>query len=37
MSNFRVGFSRVNIDPELGIPIRGYYVERYASAILDHL
>jgi len=37
MSNFRVGFSKVNIDPELGIPVRGYYVERYASAILDHL
>lgn len=37
MNQLRVGFSRVNIDPELGIPVRGYFVERYASAILDSL
>ena len=37
MNQFRVGFSRVNIDPPLGIPVRGYYVDRFASGILDHL
>ncbi|MDO4489436.1 MAG: hypothetical protein Q4B67_10180 [Eubacteriales bacterium] len=37
MNSLRVGFARVNVDPPLGIPVRGYYVERYASAILDHL
>ena len=37
MKKFCVGFSRVNIDPKAGIPVRGYYVPRFASAILDHI
>lgn len=37
MNTLQVGFARVNIDPPLGIPVRGYYVPRYASAILDSL
>ena len=37
MSNFKVGFSSVNIDPELGIGISGYYVPRFAKGILDSI
>ena len=37
MSQFKVGFSRVNITPELGIPVIGYYIPRYAKGILDEL
>ena len=37
MKKFCVGFSRVNIDPKAGIPVRGYYVPRFASKILDHV
>jgi len=33
----KVGFARVNIDPPAGIPVRGYYVPRYASGVLDSL
>ena len=33
----KVGFARVNITPELGIPIIGYYIPRYAKGILDEL
>lgn len=37
MKQLRVGFSRVNIDPKHGIPVRGYYVPRHSSGILDHI
>ena len=38
MSNtFRMGFARINIDPPLGIAMRGYYKPRYASSILSSL
>lgn len=37
MSEFKVGFSKVNIDPPLGCAIYGYYVPRYAKGILDNL
>ena len=37
MKQLRVGFSRVNIDPQYGIPIRGYFVPRFSGGILDHL
>ncbi|MDO4487524.1 MAG: hypothetical protein Q4B67_00335 [Eubacteriales bacterium] len=37
MNTFKVGFSRVNIDPPLGIAVHGYYVPRFASEILDSL
>lgn len=35
--SLKVGFSKVNIDPPLGIGIRGYYVPRYAKGFLDSL
>lgn len=37
MSNFKAGFSRVDITPPLGIEISGYFVERHAEGILDNL
>ena len=37
MNMLKAGFCRANIDPPLGIAIRGYYKKRYASAILDSL
>lgn len=37
MNNLKVGFSRVNITPMLGIPVSGYFVERYADGVLDEL
>ena len=37
MSEFKVGFSRVDITPPLGIPIAGYYVKRFADGVLDNL
>ena len=33
----KAGFSRVNINPPMGIPIRGYYKERLADGILDDI
>ncbi|MBE5869304.1 MAG: hypothetical protein E7293_10200 [Lachnospiraceae bacterium] len=37
MSDFKVGYARVNINPPLGIGICGYYVPRFAQGILDDL
>ena len=37
MNQLQVGFAKVNIDPMLGIFIRGYYVPRHAKGFLDHL
>lgn len=37
MNDFKVGFSRVNINPPMGIEIAGYYQVRRAEAILDDL
>ena len=37
MSELKAGFSRVNINPTLGIAVSGYYVPRFASGILDDL
>ena len=37
MSEFKVGFSRVNINPTLGIGIQGYYKPRFARGILDDI
>ena len=37
MSSLKVGFSRMDITPPLGIPIAGYYEKRYAEGILDRL
>ena len=37
MSNFKVGFSRVNIDPMMNINISGYFKVRLADGVLDSL
>lgn len=37
MNNLKAGFARVNINPPMGIPVRGYYKPRFAEAILDDL
>ena len=37
MNSLQAGFSRVNVNPMMGIPIRGYFQERFASGILDDL
>ncbi len=37
MSNFKVGFSEVNINPPLGIGIVGYYIPRVNKGFLDDL
>ena len=36
-TNLEAGFARVNINPMMGIPIRGYYKERLADGILDDI
>ena len=36
--SLKVGFSKVNINPPLGIGIRGYYIPRYAKLKLtEHI
>ena len=37
MNNLKAGFARVNINPMMGIPIRGYYKVRLADGILDDI
>ena len=37
MNTLQAGFSRVNVTPMMGIPIRGYFQERLASGVLDEL
>lgn len=37
MNNLKMGFSRVDVTPMLGIGIEGYYQERNAKGILDNL
>ena len=37
MSNFKVGYSRVNANPPLGYEIAGYYIKRYAKGYLDDI
>ena len=37
MNTLQAGFSRVNVNPMMGIPIRGYFNERLASGVLDDL
>ena len=37
MNKLFAGFGRVNATPMLGIPISGYYKERYAEGILDEI
>ena len=37
MNNLKVGFSKGNINPPMGIRIRGYFKERLAEGILDDI
>lgn len=37
MSNFKVGYAKVNINPMLGSGIYGYYIPRFAKGFLDDL
>ena len=37
MNTLQAGYSKVNVNPMLGIPINGYFKPRYAEAILDDL
>ena len=37
MANFQAGFARVDVTPPLGIEISGYFVDRFATGILDAL
>ena len=37
MNTLHAGYSRVNVNPMLGIPINGYFKLRYAEGILDDL
>ena len=37
MNNLKVGFSAVNANPPLGIPVAGYYVPRFAKGFLDDI
>ncbi len=37
MAELKVGYSRMNIDPPMGMPINGYYIPRCVKGFLDHL
>jgi len=37
LNTLKAGFSRVDITPMTGIPIRGYYKKRFAEGVLDPL
>ena len=37
MNTLQAGYSKVNVNPMLGIPINGYFKPRYADGILDDL
>ena len=37
MNTLQAGFSRVNVTPMMGIPMRGYFKERFAEGVLDDL
>ena len=37
MSTFKAGFAKANINPDLGIPVSGYYIDRFAKGFLDDL
>ena len=37
MNNLKVGYAKVNINPMLGIDIKGYYVKRNAKGFIDDL
>ena len=37
MNTLQAGYSKVNVNPMLGVPINGYFKPRYAEGILDDL
>ena len=37
MNTLQAGYARVNINPMLGIGVRGYYIPRFAKGFLDDL
>ena len=37
MKRFHAGFAKANANPDLGIPICGYYIPRFAKGFLDDL
>jgi len=37
MAGFEAGFSRLDITPPLGVEISGYFIDRFASGVLDPL
>ena len=37
MNSLQAGFSRVNVNPMMGIPMRGYFQVRRAKGVLDDL
>lgn len=37
MSNFKVGYAEVNINPPLGAGVSGYYIPRFGKGFLDDL
>jgi len=37
MSNLKVGYAQVNVNPPLGIGVDGYYIPRYAKGFLDDI
>ena len=36
-NRLQAGFARVDITPPMNIPIAGYFIERFASGILDNI
>ena len=36
-NKLQAGFARVNITPPMGIPIAGYFIDRFADGVLDDL
>lgn len=37
MSNLKVGYSQLNVNPPLGIGVSGYYIPRFAKGFLDDI
>ena len=37
MNTLKAGYSRVEVNPPLGIEIPGYFIKRYAEKILDNI
>ena len=37
MNNLKVGYAECKVNPPLGYPIHGYYMERFGSGFIDDL